>query len=193
MAIFRRLTSGSAPCLGGHERASSAACLGFAACLDCIARGVKRGKRHGTREASGFTGAGFGQKEVLTGICAPGRGLALASAIGHLAEAVAKTRREPKLAPCLAARALWTIAQSRSAKIPVRLTRYQAPGFLLGAVQSCAVLPRERCLAPPGHITRSILQGAREASGLRTPWPPAGGCGRQPFYPARVAPQKALC
>jgi hypothetical protein len=40
--------------------------------------------------------------------------------IGNLAETIAKTRREPKLGPSLAARALWTIAHSAGEKIASR-------------------------------------------------------------------------
>jgi DNA polymerase III subunit delta len=62
------------------------------------------------REASGFTGAGFGQREVYDRHLRAWSRTGLDQTISLVAEAIAKTRREPKLAPCLAARTLWTIA-----------------------------------------------------------------------------------
>jgi DNA polymerase-3 subunit delta len=70
----------------------------------------------GPREGSGFAGAGFKQKDAFERhLCAWTRP-SLGRAIDTLAEAVASARREPKLGPSLAARALWTIARSTASK-----------------------------------------------------------------------------
>jgi DNA polymerase-3 subunit delta len=66
----------------------------------------------GPREGFGFVGAGFKQKEVFERHLRAWTRPSLGRAIDTLAEAVARARREPKLGPSLAARALWTIAQS---------------------------------------------------------------------------------
>jgi DNA polymerase III subunit delta len=66
----------------------------------------------GSRETFGFAGGGFGQKEVFDRHLRGWTRASLSRAIGILAEAIVKTRREPKLGPSLAARALWTIARS---------------------------------------------------------------------------------
>ncbi len=70
----------------------------------------------GSRELSGFAGGGFTQKEAFERHLRAWTRASLDSAIGTLAEAIAKTRREPKLGPALAARALWTIALSARKK-----------------------------------------------------------------------------
>ena len=63
----------------------------------------------GSREAYGFPGAGFGQKEVFDRHLRSWTRERLGRAINILAETIAKTRREPKLAIALTTRALWTI------------------------------------------------------------------------------------
>jgi DNA polymerase-3 subunit delta len=74
----------------------------------------------GFRESSGFAGAGYGQKEVFDRHLRAFTRASLGRMIGNLAETIAKTRREPKLGPSLAARALWTIAHSAGEKIASR-------------------------------------------------------------------------
>ncbi len=62
--------------------------------------------------AFGFAGAGFAQKEVFDRHQRAFTRASLGRVIGTLAETIAKTRREPKLGPSLAARAIWTIAHT---------------------------------------------------------------------------------
>jgi len=66
----------------------------------------------GPREGTGFAGAGFKQKDAFERHLRAWTRPSLGRAIDTLAEAVASPRREPKLGPSLAARALWTIARS---------------------------------------------------------------------------------
>ncbi len=66
----------------------------------------------GPREGSGFAGAGFKQKEAFERHLRAWTRLGLSRAIDTLAEAGARARREPKLGPSLATRALWTIAET---------------------------------------------------------------------------------
>ena len=71
----------------------------------------------GLAKASGSRAPGSGNKRrPSSGICARGRGQSLGRAIDKLAEAVARARREPKLGPSLAARALWSIAETARSK-----------------------------------------------------------------------------
>jgi DNA polymerase-3 subunit delta len=70
----------------------------------------------GPREGSGFAGAGFKQKDAFERHLRAWTRPSLGRAIDTLAEAVASARREPKLGPSLAARALWTIARSAASK-----------------------------------------------------------------------------
>ncbi len=77
---------------------------------------ARRDAEEGPREGPGFAGAGFRQKEAFERhLCAWTR-TSLGRAIDTLAEAVSRARREPKLGPSLAARALWTIAQTARSK-----------------------------------------------------------------------------
>jgi DNA polymerase III subunit delta len=72
---------------------------------------ARRGAEEGPREGSGFMG--FGQrKEAFERHLLTWTRPSLSRAIDTLAEAVASARREPKLGPSLAARALWTIAET---------------------------------------------------------------------------------
>ena len=68
------------------------------------------------REGSGFASAGFRQKEAFERHLRAWTRPSLGRAIDTLAEAVARARREPKLGPSLAARALWTIAHIARSK-----------------------------------------------------------------------------
>jgi DNA polymerase III subunit delta len=70
----------------------------------------------GARESSGFTGVGFKQKDAFERHLRASTRPSLGRAIDALAEAVAMARREPKLGPSLAARALWTIARTARSK-----------------------------------------------------------------------------
>jgi DNA polymerase-3 subunit delta len=99
-----------------------AAALRHAMDLHRIQRDAGDGQefREGSREAFGFAGAGFGQKEAFDRHLRAWTRASLGRAIGILAEAVAKARREPKLGPSLAARALWTIALSARNKTAAR-------------------------------------------------------------------------
>jgi DNA polymerase-3 subunit delta len=74
------------------------------------------GYGEGFRETSGFPGAGFGRKEAFDQHLRAWTRENLGRAIALLAEAIAKARREPKLGPSLAARALWTIAHTARSK-----------------------------------------------------------------------------
>ena len=74
----------------------------------------------GPREGSGFAGAGFKQKEVLERHLRAWTRPSLGRAIDTIAEAVASARREPKLGPSLAARAVWRIAETARSKTAVR-------------------------------------------------------------------------
>jgi DNA polymerase III subunit delta len=83
--------------------------------------------RTGAAEAQGgrgapyeFAGAGFGQKDAFERHLRVWTQTSLGRAIGILSEAIARTRREPKLGPAAAERALWTIAQSARNKAAVR-------------------------------------------------------------------------
>jgi DNA polymerase III subunit delta len=70
----------------------------------------------GPRESSGFAGAGFKQKDAFERHLRAWTRPRLGQAIAALAEAVARTRREPKLGPALAAQSLWTIADIAESK-----------------------------------------------------------------------------
>jgi DNA polymerase III subunit delta len=70
-----------------------------------------------SRESSGF--AGLKQRENFERQLRSWTRISLGRAIDILAEAIALARREPKLGPCLAARALWTVAHAARNK-PVR-------------------------------------------------------------------------
>ena len=70
----------------------------------------------GAREGSGFAGAGFKQKDAFERHLRAWTRPSLGRAIDTLAEAVLSARREPKLGPSLAARALWTIAHTVRSK-----------------------------------------------------------------------------
>jgi DNA polymerase-3 subunit delta len=70
----------------------------------------------GPRESSGFAGSGFKQKDAFERHLRTWTRPNLGRAIDALAEAVARARREPKLGPSLAARALWTIAHTAESK-----------------------------------------------------------------------------
>ena len=70
----------------------------------------------GPRDGSGFASAGFKQKEAFERHLRAWTRPRLGRAIDTLAEAVASARREPKLGPSLAARALWTIAHAAGSK-----------------------------------------------------------------------------
>jgi DNA polymerase-3 subunit delta len=65
-----------------------------------------------SRQAFGFAGAGFGQKEVFDRHLRDWTRASLARAVTILSDCIAMTRQEPKLGPFLAARALWTVARS---------------------------------------------------------------------------------
>ncbi|MDQ6703096.1 MAG: DNA polymerase III subunit delta, partial [Pseudomonadota bacterium] len=73
---------------------------------------ARRDAQEGPREGSGFASAGFKQKDAFERHLRAWTRPSLGPAIDTLAEAIARARREPKLGPSLAARALWTIAQS---------------------------------------------------------------------------------
>src|SRR5580704_11636131 len=77
---------------------------------------ARRDSEEGPSEGSGFAGAGFKQKDAFERHLRTWTRLSLGRAIDTLAEAVASARREPKLGPSLAARALWTIARSAASK-----------------------------------------------------------------------------
>ena len=70
----------------------------------------------GPREGTGFAGAGFKQKDAFERHLRAWTRPSLGRAIDTLAEAVARARREPKLGPSLAARALWRIAHTAASK-----------------------------------------------------------------------------
>jgi DNA polymerase III subunit delta len=70
----------------------------------------------GPRESFGFAGAGFKQKDAFERHLHAWTRPSLGRAIDALAEAVASARREPKLGPSLAARALWRIAHTAESK-----------------------------------------------------------------------------
>lgn len=72
------------------------------------------------REALGFPGGAPAQKEAFERHLRAWTRASLARAITILSDTIAKTRREPKLGPSLAARALWTIARMARSKIPAR-------------------------------------------------------------------------
>jgi DNA polymerase III subunit delta len=77
---------------------------------------ARRDAEEGPGEGSGFAGAGFKQKEAFERHLRAWTRPSLGGAIDTLAEAVAGARREPKLGPSLAARALWTIAHTAGSK-----------------------------------------------------------------------------
>jgi DNA polymerase-3 subunit delta len=77
---------------------------------------AQRDAEEGPGEGSGFASAGFKQKEAFERHLRAWTRPSLGRAIDTLAEAVAKARREPKLGPSLAARALWTIAHAARSK-----------------------------------------------------------------------------
>ncbi len=70
----------------------------------------------GPRESSGFAGAGFKQKDAFERHLRAWTRPSLGRVIDALAEAAARARREPKLGPSLAARALWMIAHTTERK-----------------------------------------------------------------------------
>jgi DNA polymerase III subunit delta len=70
----------------------------------------------GAHAGFGFAGVGFRQKEAFERHLHAWTRPSLGRAIDSLAEAVARVRREPKLGPSLAARALWTIADTAGSK-----------------------------------------------------------------------------
>jgi DNA polymerase III subunit delta len=74
----------------------------------------------GSRETFGFPGAVFRRKEAFDRHLRSWTRENLGRAIGGLAEAIGKVRREPKLGPSLAARALWTIALSARSETTAR-------------------------------------------------------------------------
>jgi DNA polymerase III subunit delta len=83
--------------------------------------------RPGAAEAQGgrgapydTAGAGFGQKDAFERHLRVWTQTSLGRVIGILGEAIARTRREPKLGPAAAERALWTIAQSARNKDAAR-------------------------------------------------------------------------
>jgi DNA polymerase III subunit delta len=78
---------------------------------------ARRDADEGPHGGLGFAGARFGQqKEAFERHLRAWTRPSLGRAIDTLAEAVAGARREPKLGPSLAARALWTIARSARSK-----------------------------------------------------------------------------
>ncbi|MGH6856165.1 MAG: DNA polymerase III subunit delta, partial [Methylocella sp.] len=77
---------------------------------------ARRDAEEAPREGSGFASAGFRQKEAFERHLRAWTRERLGRAIDTLAEAVARARREPKLGPSLAARALWTIAHTARSK-----------------------------------------------------------------------------
>jgi len=79
---------------------------------------AQRDAEEGPREGSGFASAGFRQKESFERHLRAWTRPSLGRAIDTLAEAVASARREPKLGPSLAARALLTIAHTAGARPP---------------------------------------------------------------------------
>jgi DNA polymerase III subunit delta len=83
--------------------------------------------RSGAAEAQGarratyeFAGAAFGQKDAFERHLRIWTQAGLGRVIGILSEAIARTRREPKLGPAAAERALWSIAQSARDKAAAR-------------------------------------------------------------------------
>lgn len=74
----------------------------------------------GTHERAGFARGGYTQKEAFERHLRAWTRANLARMITILAETIAKTRREPKLGPSLAARALWTIAQTARSRASAR-------------------------------------------------------------------------
>lgn len=79
-----------------------------------------RDAEEGPREGTGFASAGFKQKETFERHLRAWTRPSLGRAIDTLAAAVARARREPKLGPSLAARALWTIAHTAGSKTAKR-------------------------------------------------------------------------
>jgi DNA polymerase III subunit delta len=77
---------------------------------------ARRDAEEWPREGSGFASVGFRQKESFERHLRAWTRPNLGRAIDTIAEAVANGRREPKLGPSLAARALWTIAYSAGSK-----------------------------------------------------------------------------
>jgi DNA polymerase III subunit delta len=78
---------------------------------------ARRDADDGPREGFGFAGARFGQqKEAFERHLRAWTQPDLGRAIDTLAEAVARARREPKLGPSLATRALWSIAETARSK-----------------------------------------------------------------------------
>ena len=84
---------------------------------------AQRDAEEGPRDGSGFASAGFRQKESFERHLRAWTRPNLGRAIDTLAEAVASARREPKLGPSLAARALWTIAHTANSKTATRRDR----------------------------------------------------------------------
>lgn len=73
---------------------------------------ARRDPEEGIRGGSGFAGAGFKQQDAFERHLRAWTRPSLGRAIETIAEAVVRARREPKLGPSFAARALWTIARA---------------------------------------------------------------------------------
>ncbi len=73
---------------------------------------ARRDPEEGIRGGSGFAGVGFKQQEAFERHLRAWTRPSLGRAIDTIAEAIARARREPKLGPSLAARALWTIMEA---------------------------------------------------------------------------------
>lgn len=72
------------------------------------------------RGAPHFAGGAFGQREIFDRHLRNWTRASLARVTSLLAETVAKARREPKLGPSLATRALWAIADTARKKSPAQ-------------------------------------------------------------------------
>ncbi|MGQ0445824.1 MAG: DNA polymerase III subunit delta [Beijerinckiaceae bacterium] len=81
---------------------------------------ARRDAEDGPCEGSGFASAGFRQKESFERHLRAWTRPNLGRAIDTLGEAVLWVRREPKLGPSFAARALWTIAETARSKAATR-------------------------------------------------------------------------
>ncbi|HEX3497171.1 MAG TPA: DNA polymerase III subunit delta, partial [Methylocella sp.] len=77
---------------------------------------ARRDAEEGPREGSGNVSAGFSQKDAFERHLRAWTRPSLGRVIDTLAKAVGSARREPKLGPSLAARALWTIAHTAGSK-----------------------------------------------------------------------------
>ncbi|MGH6842907.1 MAG: DNA polymerase III subunit delta, partial [Methylocella sp.] len=81
---------------------------------------ARRDAEEGPREGSGFASAGFRRNESFERHRRAWTRPNLGRAIDTIGEAVLGARREPKLGPTLAARALWTIAHTARSKTATR-------------------------------------------------------------------------